>query len=286
MIHPYGQELTFREHRRSRPKSFLLLSALLLVSGLPAIGAEATPVAGSAKAPQSLPPSSVVGLNARPADPLDVSYIRGQLTIHAANLTLPDIIGRVAGLAGLHIEIPEGVDRGVLPSVEVGPGPARAVLASLLSDMRADYLIQDTDTEPAQLQHVVILARNNKLDAPVNENAPAGPYRNRFGNRAAPPAEPPAPAPDNSASIQRDNADAAAPGLNAPLPSEQPVEAPVPQPPPQNIVPQQPLSTPTSPVPPPASLVPEVMNNQLQQMYQQRMQMIQQDRQAQSTTSH
>jgi len=204
-----------------------------------------------------------------------VFYSSGQLRINVENSTLAEVLMRVAALTGAHIEIPEGASAEQIPSLQLGPGPARQTVASLLSDSNFDYLIQGFDADPDKLQNVLLLPRGKKDNIP---DVPARLGRSPYARAAAPPAPPEdAPPPDappatqdqavaSSLSIPAQSDPAAAgappPDLSAPPVFGQPLQTNVPK---------------TFPVPPPATLDQQSINQQLQQMYQQRMQMVQQE---------
>jgi len=226
----------------------------------------------------------------------EISYVDGQLKIDALNATLAEVLAKVATLTGVKIDLPEGATSEPMPVVDLGPGPAREILASLLRDSNFDYLILASDQDPEKIQSVVLMTRDKRGSGANGIEAVARPIRSPYSRAAAPPPrqEEPAP-PDPPAPVQPENTVAA---VNSPNGTTQPdPSTPPPSPPPTDSSTAslsnqpdlsapppfgQPLQTnipPTFPVPPPAVMNPQAINQQLQQMYQQRMQMIQQDRQ-------
>jgi hypothetical protein len=229
----------------------------------------------------------------RPEAHKEISYVDGQLKIDALNATLADVLAKVAALTGVKIDLPEGATSEPMPVVELGPGPAREILASLLRDSNFDYMILASDKDPEKIQSVVLMTRDKKGSGASAIEAVARPVRSPYSRAAAPPPrqeEPPPP--DPPAPVQPEIA-----GVNSPNSPTQPdpsTPPPSPQPdsPTSSLSNQpdlsapppfgQPLQTnipPTFPVPPPAVMNQQTVTQQLQQMYQQRMQMIQQDRQ-------
>jgi hypothetical protein len=100
-----------------------------------------------------------------------VSYQGGQLTIIAENSELSAILSLVSERTGAEIDLPPGALHERIWS-GFGPGPARKVLATLLSAMRLDYAIQASDTDPQGIRRVLLKTRT-KLDArsvPEQEN--------------------------------------------------------------------------------------------------------------------
>ena len=77
-----------------------------------------------------------------------------------------------------------------MPVVELGPGPARQILASLLSDSNFDYLIQASDADPEKIQSVLLMPREKK-----GTEAAARAARGPNVAAVAPPEAPPPDAP-------------------------------------------------------------------------------------------
>ena len=223
-----------------------------------------------------------------------ISYTDGQLMIHVVNTTLTEVLGKVARLTGVAIELPAGAGVEKMQIVELGPGPARQVLASLLSESNFDYLIQSADDEPEKIQSVLLVPRGTKDATPGGIPGPGNPLRNFRSAVTAvatppPPEEPPAPQPP--APAVADNVPA---GLTQADPSAQPPQQPPQQPVQPAYAPLDPSSLPSQavldqPLPqglnadpstsrPGALTPPPVMNQQsitqqLQLMYQTRSQM-------------
>ncbi len=220
-----------------------------------------------------------------PPAPPTISYKGGQLKIDAVGSTLADILTKVAALTGMKIDVPPAANTARMAVVQLGPGPAREVLASLLSDSNVDYLIQASDTDPAKVQSVLVMVREKK-GAKAEEVARAA-VRSPFARRGMrqpsqqeetqPPEDSPQPEnvgvePSAATPTEPDAAEAppADPGPSRPpLPSQQPGLLNG-----AKIAPQQ----------VPASLDSQAVTQTLQQMYQQRIQLNQQDHQASPQT--
>ena len=253
-----------------------LINSRLVTRGALALGLlirAAAPAGSLAQAPASSPSESK-------APSQKVTYEGGQLTIRAYNVTLAEVLQKVAALTGVKIELPEGTPAEQLPVIEAGPGPARQVLADLLSDSAFDYLIQGSDADNEKLVSVMLLLRG-KSNGPTAIEAAARPPRGPLGRGNTAPVPQEALVPDPPAASQPEITTADA---NAPTPPAQPDQ--------QAAAPAQPnLSTPpaygqplqtnipkTFPVAPPATMDQQTVNTQLLQMYQQRVQQIQQGR--------
>jgi hypothetical protein len=88
-----------------------------------------------------------------------VSYEDGQLTIVAANSTLADILNAVGAITGATMDVPSGSGNERV-WVQLGPGPARAILAAMLGGTDFDYVIQASDADPTLVQNVLLSLRS------------------------------------------------------------------------------------------------------------------------------
>jgi hypothetical protein len=214
----------------------------------------------------------------RPTVVTKISYVDGQLRIDAFDITLADVLTKVADLTGVIIEIPPGARTEHLPVVQLGPGTARQVLAELLSDSTFDFLIQSPSADPEKLQSVLLIPHDKKGGAAATADGTARPPHGPSALAAAQPeAVPDNPRPETAAP--------AASSLNA-VAEVTPAD---PSPPPAQAaaLPDLPTQLPSSlqqnqsalsrpgALAPPETLSPQSINTQLQQMYQTRMQMIQ-----------
>jgi hypothetical protein len=233
-------------------KAGCALALLLFARG--AVAQTATPEAPATEAEAPAPPAA----------PPKISYVGGQLKIDALGSTLADVLTQVAALTGVKIDVPASAASERMAFVELGPGPARQILASLLSDSNFDYLIQASDADPEKIQSVLLLPREKKGSGPNRTEVAARGFR-------GPAAPPEAAAPEDSVEPQPE---VAAPEASALTP------APVAMPADQIALPpslQPDPSAKPGALTPPTSLSPASINQQLQQMYQQRVQMTQQD---------
>ena len=246
---------------------------------------------GTAQNAQPAPAAPTATTPERPPGQPAVTYVDGQLKISGLNVTLAEVLAKVSVLTGVKIDIPDGAASERMAIVESGPGPARQVLAELMSDSNFDYLLLASDTDQNKLQSVLVMPREKK-ETIVAANRPEPP-RSRFPRAIAPaPEEAPAPTP-------HDNPAPAAAAEPATAPNQQPPAAPPdPSQPPAPADPSTPPPTPDQSAPPapdpslpvqtqqPGMLnglriapqpVPNMdaqsINQQLQQMYQQRVQL-------------
>jgi hypothetical protein len=106
--------------------------------------------------PQQAPTPSTPG-QAQPK-PLQVTYEAGQLTIIAENSKLSDILASLRACMGADVDLPASAS-GERMWARIGPGPARQVLATLLSQTKLDYIIQASDTDPDGIRNVWLTPR-------------------------------------------------------------------------------------------------------------------------------
>jgi len=208
-------------------------------------------------APAALPPSTLITPEQVRSGEPQVSFDGKQLTIIANNSTLSDILAAVRTSTGAEIDVPTGTSGEHLAEVRLGPGPAREVLASLLSWTDFGYIIQASDKNPQGIQSVLLVARS-KAPAGVATSPPALTSQPRAGaNRRLPEPDPipvpvETPVPVNPVPAQPVPSAEVAPADLQLQPTRQPVE-----------------SNPN----PPQFRTTDQMVQELQNMYQQRLQM-------------
>jgi hypothetical protein len=105
-----------------------------------------------------------------PANPPVVTYVNGKLAIVAKNSTLSDILRVVGDKTGAVIDVPEGADERVVS--QLGPGPAREVIVSLLNGSHFNYVMIGSETDASAVSHVVLTAKSEGKASPTG--APAG----------------------------------------------------------------------------------------------------------------
>lgn len=127
-------------------------------SASPTAQSDATAVvlAQEQQAPIPRPPLT---MDARLPGQPKVSYDGGQLTIIVENSTVSEVLTAVRESTGADIELPpSAADQRVW--AHLGPGPARGVLAELLSSTGLDYVIQASDSDSQGIQRVLVTLRN------------------------------------------------------------------------------------------------------------------------------
>jgi hypothetical protein len=229
--------------------------------------------------PPEQAPSAGTPEQAQPKPPL-VTYEAGQLTITAENSKLSDILSSLRACMGADIDLPASAS-GERIWARFGPGPARKVLAMLLSGTKLDYIIQASDTDPDGIRNVWLTPRTEgsalttaRVAAPpVRSLPPRLSDSERRVVRNRPPEETESPEPNVSTD---------APPAVQPAPTE---AAPAnTQPPPASTTdtvpasdtpgsePNKPAATPTPATTPSANPTDQMIQT-LQNMYEQRKQM-------------
>jgi hypothetical protein len=242
------------------------------------LAARASKPAQQEAMPQQAPPP--VTQEQAPAAPPQVTYEAGQLTIVAENSKLSDVLSSLRACTGADIDLPASAS-GERIWARLGPGPARQILATLLSGTKLDYVIQASETDPDGIRNVWLTRRTESsavaVARPVTPAARPLPPRLSDAERRVP-------VPNRSAAEDRAPDDTASPDP-AP-PADAAPAAPQTQPAPADAAPaagSQPQSAPAeaaaspdTPAPgaskPPTDTAGQMIQT-LQNMYEQRKQM-------------
>lgn len=139
-----------------------------------------------------------------PATPPQVSYRNGQLSIVARNSTLRDVLTAVGSATGAHIDMPPGAGNERI-FAQVGPGPARDVVASLLADSPMDYIILGSNTAPGGIANITLTASEG---GPAQAPPPSSPAQ---AGQPAQAYQPPEPAEEENAEPDASEPEPAAP---------------------------------------------------------------------------
>ncbi len=229
---------------------------------------------------QASPPSTPE--QAQPKPPL-VTYEAGQLTIIADNSKLSDILASLRACMGADIDAPAGAS-GERLWARIGPGPARQVLATLLSQTKLDYIIQASDTDPDGIRNVWLTPRTEgpavttaRVGAPAARPLPprlSDSERRVLPNRRPAPEETESPEPAAvadapPAGVQPTPTDAAPAGTQ---PGPAATDAGTTTPDTQASDPNKPPATATPAAAPPANPTDQMIQT-LQNMYEQRKQL-------------
>lgn len=140
-------------------------------------------------APPPLPAYTPAPLQPLPLDQVPavaprVQYSGGELTIVAHNSTLADVLKAVRQQTGADFEIPPNASERVV--ADLGPGPARDVLAELLNGTHFNYVMVGSAKDPTAVQSIVLTPKSGGPDTTTNaSNRPAVAQRGLGPGQAA-----------------------------------------------------------------------------------------------------
>jgi len=205
-----------------------------------------------------------------PPDVPQVSWDGSQLTITADNSTLADILVAIRTRTGADIDVPPNASRERI-AARLGPGPAREIIATLLSWTDFDYVIQASDNDPAGVQSVILTYRGKPEE--VVARSAADNLAARRPNRRPSPAQ----VQESSGSSEAETSPETPVAATQPPPAEsQPAPTVAASDPPAvqaNLNPAP--TTANSDLNPPLADSPDERMQTLQGLYQQRRQMMQ-----------
>lgn len=150
--------------------------------------------------PYTPAPLQPVPLDQVPAVAPHVHYEGGELTIEAHNSTLSDVLRAVRQQTGAELDIPPNANERVV--ADLGPGPARNILAELLNGTHFNYVMVGSTQDPTAIQSIVLTPRSGGPDTSTTAAA------NRAGvPQRSFPTPPVNNAADTSSTIDNDGAD-------------------------------------------------------------------------------
>ena len=132
-------------------------------------------------------PLSPVPLDQVPAVAPKVTYKDNELTIVAHNSTLGDVLKAVHQQTGAELEVPSNATERVV--ADLGPGPARQVLADLLNGTHFNYVMVGSTSDPSAVQSIFLTPKTGA------ESASSGGTRPRQGPEPPPATAVPEPEP-------------------------------------------------------------------------------------------
>jgi len=121
-------------------------------------------------------PLQPLPLDQVPAVAPHVHFSEGELSIVAHNSTLSDVLKEVREQTGAELDIPPNANERVV--ADLGPGPARQVLADLLNGTHFNYVMVGSTTDPSAIHSIVLTPRNGGPDTTTAAaNRPGIPQR-------------------------------------------------------------------------------------------------------------
>ena len=156
-------------------------------------------------APPPLPAYTPAPLQPLPLDQVPavaprVKYAGGELTIVAHNSTLGDVLKAVRQQTGAELDIPPNASERVV--ADLGPGPARDVIAQLLNGTHFNYVMVGSATDPTAVQSIVLTPKSGGAETTTSAaNRPGAPqHALGVGVASTPPA-------DQTQAMDNDSAD-------------------------------------------------------------------------------
>jgi AMIN domain len=103
--------------------------------------------------------------HAQPVNGASVVYANGQLTIHANNATLSEVLFQIQQRTGAEIAIPSGTEQDRV-AADFGPGPPSEVLPQLLNGTGLNFVLVGSASDPNQLGSVILSRKTGEADPP------------------------------------------------------------------------------------------------------------------------
>jgi hypothetical protein len=128
----------------------------------------------STRSPASRPTSAktsqnmrVAGVTAKPEVPVNgasVEFADGQLTVHANNATLSEVLFQIQKKTGAEIAIPAGTEQDMV-AADLGPGAPSEVLSQLLNGSGLNFVVVGSDRNPKILRSVLLTRIDSDMPA-------------------------------------------------------------------------------------------------------------------------
>ena len=113
----------------------------------------------SAKTTPSARVAAVAAMQQVPVNGVSVEFTDGQLTVHANNATLSEVLFQIQKKTGAEIAIPSGTEQDRV-AADFGPGTPSEVLSQLLNGSGLNFVVVGTESNPRILRSV-LLSRTN-----------------------------------------------------------------------------------------------------------------------------
>jgi hypothetical protein len=143
------------------------MAPILFAQQLPATNVRDAKPAGQSS---SAPAEDFVPEPSTPKAP-QVTFQDDELTINAENSRLSDVLTSIRLCTGADIDIPVSASNERV-WVRLGPGPARKVITTLLSNTNLDYVIQASDTDSDQVRSILLTPKTKNGSAPLGDKIP------------------------------------------------------------------------------------------------------------------
>jgi hypothetical protein len=129
---------------------------------------------GSAKTSQSVRVAAVASGGARPQIPINgvrVEFTDGQLTVHANNATLSEVLFQIQKKTGAEIAIPSGTEQDRV-AADFGPAAPSEVLSQLLNGSGLNFVVVGSEANPKILRSVLLTRMDPDMPSAVQPYSP------------------------------------------------------------------------------------------------------------------
>ena len=108
---------------------------------------------------------NTVASHSATANGATVQFSNGQLTIHANNATLSEVLFQIQKITGAEIAIPSGTEQDRV-AADFGPGTASEVMGELLNGTGLNFVVVGSTSDPNQLRSVILSRKTGGADPP------------------------------------------------------------------------------------------------------------------------
>jgi AMIN domain len=126
---------------------------------------------GSAKTSQSVRVAAVAARQQIPINGVSVEFTDGQLTVHANNATLSEVLFQIQKKTGAEIAIPSGTEQDRV-AADFGPGTPSEVLSQLLNGSGLNFVVVGSETNPKILRSVLLTRMDPEMPSAVQPYSP------------------------------------------------------------------------------------------------------------------
>ena len=96
---------------------------------------------------------------------VNVQFAAGQLTIHAGNASLSEVLYQIQKKTGAEVAIPSGTEQERV-AADFGPGTPSEVLAELLNGSGLNFVVIGSPSDPNTLRSVILTRKSGSVDPP------------------------------------------------------------------------------------------------------------------------
>ena len=125
----------------------------------------------SAKVSQAVHVAAVAASQPAPINGVSVEFTDGQLTVHANNATLSEVLFEIQKKTRAEIAIPSGTEQDRV-AADFGPGTPSEVLSQLLNGSGLNFVVVGSDANPKILRSVLLSRMNSDMPSAIQPDNP------------------------------------------------------------------------------------------------------------------